>query len=193
MAQGDGRTMSNRSRLPSGVRRALRGIMNGLAISNGNVSVGRDFNAGRGAIISAPHGLNIGDNVSVGPRTVIQVDGSIGSHVMIGMNVYIVGREDHAIDEVGIPMLASTWVGDREPGARDSVEIGTDVWIGACSVILSGVTIGDGAVIGAGSVVTSDVESFSVNVGVPARKVGERFESDTQRSAHLQAVHGLSS
>ncbi|MCD2107720.1 MULTISPECIES: DapH/DapD/GlmU-related protein [Rhodococcus] len=90
-------------------------------------------------------------------------------------------------------MLASTWVGDREPGARDSVEIGTDVWIGACSVILSGVTIGDGAVIGAGSVVTSDVESFSVNVGVPARKVGERFESDTQRSAHLQAVHGLSS
>lgn len=185
--------MSNRSRLPSGVRRALRGFMNGLAISNGNVSVGRDFNAGRGAIISAPHGLNIGDNVSVGPRTVIQVDGSIGSHVMIGMNVYIVGREDHAIDEVGIPMLASTWVGDREPGARDSVEIGTDVWIGACSVILSGVTIGDGAVIGAGSVVTSDVESFSVNVGVPARKVGERFESDTQRSAHLQAVHGLSS
>jgi len=92
--------MSNRSRLPSGVRRALRGIMNGLAISNGNVSVGRDFNAGRGAIVSAPHRLNIGDNVSVGPRTVIQVDGSIGSHVMIGMNVYIVGREDHAINEV---------------------------------------------------------------------------------------------
>ena len=185
--------MSNRSRLPSGVRRALRGIMNGLAISNGNVSVGRDFNAGRGAIISAPHRLNIGDNVSVGPRTVIQVDGSIGSHVMIGMNVYIVGREDHAIDEVGIPMLASTWVGDRQPGARDSVEIGTDVWIGACSVILSGVKIGDGAVIGAGSVVTNDVESFSVNVGVPARKVAERFESDTQRRAHLQAVHGLPS
>ncbi|RGP50664.1 acetyltransferase [Rhodococcus erythropolis] len=123
----------------------------------------------------------------------MQVDGSIGSHVMIGMNVYIVGREDHAIDEVGIPMLASTWVGDRQPGARDSVEIGTDVWIGACSVILSGVKIGDGAVIGAGSVVTNDVESFSVNVGVPARKVAERFESDAQRSAHLQAVHGLPS
>ena len=183
--------MSSRSRLPGFVRRSLKGVMNGLAVDSTNVTLGADFNAGRGAIISAPHALHIGNCVSFGPRSVVQVDGSIGDFVMIGMNVHIVGRDDHAIDQVGVPMLLSTWVGDREEMPRDKVTIGDDVWVGASAVILSGVTVGRGSVIAAGSVVTTDTDDYSMNVGVPARKIGERFVDDATRTMHSAALDEL--
>ncbi|OZG29157.1 acetyltransferase [Williamsia sp. 1138] len=150
-----------------------------------NVQTGRNFRAGRSAIISAPHSLTFGHNVSVGPRSVIQVDGQMGNFLMVGMNVHIVGRDDHAIDEIGTPMLFSTWSGDREPRDTDFVTIGDDVWIGASATVLSGVTIGSGAVIGAGAVVINDVSPFGVAVGVPAREVSKRFDDQEQRDRHL--------
>jgi len=54
------------------------------------------------------------------------------------------------------------------------VVIGNRVWIGYRALILPGVTIGDGAVVGAGAVVAKDVEAFTIVVGNPARKIGER-------------------
>lgn len=51
------------------------------------------------------------------------------------------------------------------------VKIKDDVWIGAGAIILSGVTIGECSVIGAGAVVTKDVEPYTVVAGVPARKI----------------------
>ncbi|AZG48090.1 acyltransferase [Gordonia insulae] len=166
--------------------------MNGLAIDSDNVTVGAGFNAGRGVIVSAPHKLLVGNNVSIGPRSVVQVDGTIGNFVMIGMNVHIVGRDDHAIDQVGVPMLLSTWVGDRDGTMRDAVAIGDDVWIGASAVVLSGVTIGRGSVIAAGSVVTSDTDEYSLNAGVPAKKIGDRFDGDDDRMRHSLALDELS-
>ncbi|MBJ7326566.1 MAG: hypothetical protein JHC52_04385 [Chthoniobacterales bacterium] len=53
-------------------------------------------------------------------------------------------------------------------------KIGRDVWIGANAVILGGVTIGDGAVVAAGAVVTKDVEAGAVVAGVPARLLRKR-------------------
>lgn len=58
------------------------------------------------------------------------------------------------------------------------VRIGNDVWIGANAVILPGVTIGDGAVIAAGAVVTKDVQPYSVCGGVPAKHIRFRFPKD---------------
>jgi len=57
--------------------------------------------------------------------------------------------------------------------------IGNDVLISANSIILAGVTIGDGAIIGAGSVVTKDVESYTIVAGVPAKMIRYRFDKDT--------------
>ena len=54
------------------------------------------------------------------------------------------------------------------------VRIGSDVWLGAKSVVLAGVTIGDGAIVAAGAVVNRDVASMSIVAGVPARVVGQR-------------------
>jgi acetyltransferase-like isoleucine patch superfamily enzyme len=65
------------------------------------------------------------------------------------------------------------------PHSRGDVAIGNDVWIGQDALILSGVTVGDGAVIGARSVVARDVEPFSIWVGNPARHVRYRFAPET--------------
>lgn len=54
--------------------------------------------------------------------------------------------------------------------------VGNDVWIGYSAVVLPGVTVGDGAIIGAGAVVTRDVEPYAIVAGVPARTLRSRFE-----------------
>lgn len=59
------------------------------------------------------------------------------------------------------------------------VGIGHDVWIGRSAIILSGVSIGNGAVIGAGSVVTKDVPPYSIVAGNPAKLIRYRFDQDT--------------
>ncbi|MBT8038326.1 MAG: acyltransferase [Verrucomicrobiae bacterium] len=55
------------------------------------------------------------------------------------------------------------------------VIVGDRVWIGYRAMVLPGVTIGEGAVVGAGSVVVKDVEPFSIVAGNPAKKIGERY------------------
>lgn len=56
--------------------------------------------------------------------------------------------------------------------------IGNDVWIGFGALIMSGVSVGDGAVIGAGSVVTKNVEPYSIVAGVPAKEIRKRFNNE---------------
>lgn len=171
-------------------KRLLRYVLRRLAVHE-NVTFGEGFRVGRGAVISSPHGLAIGQRVAIGPRSVVQVNGSIGDFTVIGMGVQIVGRRDHALDEVGIAILDATWVGDRAATADDAVAIGADVWVGASAVILSGVTIGDGAVVGAGAVVTHDVPAFGIVGGNPARVIGERFADEAQRREHLARIGSL--
>lgn len=162
----------------------VRTILRRLAL-HGPVTIGTDFRVGRGVVIFAPHGLRIGDNVSIGPYTTIQVNGTIGDYALIGMHVQIAGRDDHKIDEVGVPLRDSTWVGNRDASTRDHIEIGRDVWIGGHSTVLSGIRIGEGAVIGAGSVVTRDVPPYSVVAGNPAKFIRLRFSPVDQKNHSL--------
>ncbi|WP_157884021.1 acyltransferase [Arthrobacter alpinus] len=178
---------NNRSVIPAWLTIPVRSLMRRVAV-RGNVNYGQHFRVGRGSIIGSPHGLRIGDNVAIGPRSIVQVDGHIGDYTMIGMHVQIIGREDHAIDEVGIPMMQATWVADREPRHRDSIFIDRDVWIGASSIILGGISIGEGAVIGAGSVVTKDVFPFEIVAGNPARVISSRFSDLNVRQKHIEQL-----
>ncbi|MEV8239977.1 DapH/DapD/GlmU-related protein [Microbacterium testaceum] len=104
------------------------------------------------------------------------------------MFVQIIGRDDHAIDEVGVPYAESTWVADRPPSDRDSVKIGRDVWIGGHATVLGGVEIGEGALIGAGAVVTKNVAPYTIVAGNPGRVVGTRFNEE-QQAAHSASLN----
>ena len=69
---------------------------------------------------------------------------------------------------------------------KGDIVLGNDVWIGYEAVILSGVTIGDGAIVGARAVVTKDVPPYTIVAGVPARPIRKRFDEET--IAKLQAL-----
>ncbi len=70
---------------------------------------------------------------------------------------------------------------------KGDITVGNDVWIGYEAVILSGVTIGDGAIIGARAVVTKDVPPYTIVGGVPARPIRRRFDEATvQRLSALR-------
>ena len=78
-------------------------------------------------------------------------------------------------EEWGLDVQNITSAWDNKGG----IVIGNDVWIGYEAVILSGVTIGDGAVIGARAVVTKDVPPYTVVGGTPAKPIRKRFPEDT--------------
>jgi carbonic anhydrase/acetyltransferase-like protein (isoleucine patch superfamily) len=62
---------------------------------------------------------------------------------------------------------------------KGSIVVGNDVWVGTRAIILSGVTIGDGAIVAAGSVVTKDVPPYAIVAGNPARLIRYRFSDET--------------
>jgi acetyltransferase-like isoleucine patch superfamily enzyme len=121
-----------------------------------------------------------------GARFVFMRNIRLGRGVLVNSNTYIYGRGGVEIgDKTLVSPGCSIVAGDHEFQSGEAIMdcpskegqkivIGRDVWIGANCVVTGGVTIGDGAVIGAGAVVTRDVEPYSINVGVPARKIGER-------------------
>lgn len=90
----------------------------------------------------------------------------IGDHCLVSQFVSIIGA-NHKIDQARITDKIEDHVSKK-------VVIGDNVWIGAQAVILPGVTIGEGAVVGAGSVVTKDIPPYCVCAGVPARVTRKR-------------------
>lgn len=135
----------------------------------------------------------IGFSSYIGEGTKI-VNSEIGRYCSIGPDIIIGGLGRHPTNLLAThPAFYSKqntndlqlWKDCREfiefeemPGCK----IGSDVWIGARSCILSGITVGDGAIIAAGAMVTKDVEPFSVVGGVPARKLKMRFSKETTES-----------
>lgn len=114
----------------------------------------------------------------------------IGSFCSIASGVEILTGGNHRTDWVSTFPLnicfgtGAAWV-DGHPSSNGSVIIGNDVWIGLGAKILSGVTIGDGAVVGAASLVSRDVRPYAVVAGNPATELRRRF-SDEQVAALLR-------
>ncbi|MDQ7787544.1 MAG: CatB-related O-acetyltransferase [Thermodesulfovibrionales bacterium] len=100
---------------------------------------------------------------------------SIGKYCAIGPDVKILTAE-HVMNMANIQARLQKRIGGNPiQTSKGDVVIGNNVWIGDSAILLSGVTIGDGAVIGAGSIVTKNVGPFSVVAGTPARKLRMRF------------------
>jgi len=128
----------------------------------------------------------LGDNIFIGEHTYGNpeiLDWShkyklfIGKFCSIAGNVQIILDGNHRADwittyplfKLGIPAA------DGHPAGKGDMNIGNDVWIGKNALILPGVSIGDGAVIAAGSVVVKSVENYEVVGGNPARHIRYRF------------------
>jgi acetyltransferase-like isoleucine patch superfamily enzyme len=114
-------------------------------ITNPVVSIGDRCLIGRGSGIVGHFSIEIGDDV------------------WTGHNVYITDQ-NHGYEDVSLPI-------SKQSQPERAVKIGSGSWLGYGSVVLPGVTIGEHCVIGANSVVTRDVPSYSVAVGVPARVI----------------------
>jgi len=145
------------------------------AISRNGVNLGDrvtiDRNAsllGSAVIRSIGEGISIGSGASVGAFNVIHGGGgvTIGKDSLLGPFVAIYS-ENHQFQDPDIPIRS-------QGNVRQPVQIGNDVWIGAHAVVVAGVSIGDGAVVAAGAVVTKNVPDRTVVAGVPAKVIGSR-------------------
>lgn len=126
-----------------------------------------------------PRNIVIGDNVRIGSRSTIWGGPQrgrvvIGHDVLFGPEVLVTAANYRFND--GAPVT------DQAMDEAD-VLIGDDVWLGGRVIVLPGVSIGDGAVIGAGAVVTKSVPPMAIAVGGPARVVGRRRLPDNPEMA----------
>lgn len=114
-----------------------------------------------GAAFGTGKGIKIGNNCGIGGRSQVRGPLTIGDNVMMGPEV-VVFTSNHTFDRLDITM-------DHQGSVTKPVVIGNDVWIGQRAMIMAGVTIGNGVVIAAGSIVTKDIPDYAVVGGVPAR------------------------
>lgn len=114
------------------------------------INIGNSVTINDGAYLTAVFGIDIGERTSIGE--------------------YVSIRDyDHQFDDVNTPIQNQGYRGGP-------IRIGRDCWIGRGTIVTGGVTIGDGAVVGANSVVTRDIPPMAVAVGAPARVLRQRGE-----------------
>ena len=137
------------------------------------MKIGKDSSIFLNNQISNPKGIVIGNNTVVGQFNALDGRGGL----FIGNNVDIAGycilvTGTHDINDV------------KFKGGFKPIVIGDNVWVGTGSIILAGVHIGKGAVVAAGSVVTKDVEAFTVVGGVPAKEIKKRSKDIKYKLSH---------
>lgn len=126
-------------------------------------TIGRRCRIYPGATIWAPWNLVCEDVVAIGngaeiynPRPII-----LGSHAIVSQRAYLCGAS-HDYNDPAFPMIYKP------------IQIGAYAWIGARAIVMMGVNVGDGAVLGTGSIATRDLEPWGVYAGIPARKINTR-------------------
>jgi acetyltransferase-like isoleucine patch superfamily enzyme len=96
----------------------------------------------------------------------------IGNYVSVADGVKFLLKSDHRLHSFSTYPFKAKILNEQEHACtKGSIVVHDDVWIGSSAIVLSGVTIGQGAVIAAGSVVTKDVEPYAIMGGVPAKLI----------------------
>lgn len=138
-----------------------------------NISIGQRLVIMHNCCIYAHNNgsLKIGDRVNINHNVMLGASDNgkiiIGNDVLIGPNV-VIRASNHGYLQKNVPI-------NQQGHTGGEIVIEGDVWIGANSVILPNVTIGKGSVIGAGSVVSKDIPSYSLAGGVPAKVIKDNF------------------
>lgn len=154
-----------------------------------NVQLDKKVHLGFGSIIAAD---SIGKYTYINDYCLIDRNvATIGSYCSIAYNSKL-GLGSHPMKWVSSHAFAYAkkygFVAENIPfeGEPGKTVIGNDVWIGANAIVLAGVTVGDGAIIGANALVTKDVEPYSIVVGSPARHLRFRFPEEIRE--HLLSL-----
>lgn len=137
--------------------------------TSGTVSVARDCRIRKHVVVSPSGGhIEIGANSLLNVSVTLLGQGSItlGEDVLVGPQTTIVAA-NHTFDDPDTRIVHQEITGE-------GIEIRDDVWIGSNTTVLDGVTIGEGAVVAAGSVVTESIPPYTVVAGAPAEEVGTR-------------------
>lgn len=121
---------------------------------------GKKFQLGRGVILNHPERLYVGEGCYISHNCYVQANGNvtIGDHSTIGP-MCIIASSKHIIEDGKV----------TNRGISEPINIGSGTWIAGNVTIVSGVSVGDNVIVGGGAVVTHDVPSGSLAVGVPAQ------------------------
>lgn len=135
---------------------------------------------GRNVELSPLNTIRIGRNTSIQDRSIILGNVQIGDHCLFSYNVYISSGTHHFEIEPWSLIKDQDSKATHSPSlkelAAEQVVIEDDCWIGVNVVVMSGVTIGKGAIVGANAVVTKDVAPYTVVAGIPARELRKRLD-----------------
>lgn len=150
----------------------------------GNIFVSERVRITNDVLIWAMSEVSIGRYTSItGPTTVITANVNaikIGAFTSIAHGVTIFESNHNtkkaSTSNIHLRVINGSWTEDVT--SKGAIEIGSDVWIGTHSTVLSGVSIGDGAIVAANSVVTRDVPPYAIVGGTPARVISYRFSPE---------------
>lgn len=159
-----------RSQLKGTIAPGVQFIGSITSEGTGNVHIGRGTRVGRRTFFETYNDarIDIGEHVTLndGITIVAYANVTISDHVMIG--------ELTSIRDSNHGMLKKDFV-HNQPHTAQAIYIGNDAWIGRGVLVGEGVCIHDGAVVGANSVVTKEVASYTIVVGAPAKPIGQRL------------------
>ena len=136
---------------------------------DGRVTIGRGTNLTEGIEVLAARDRSIAGAIQIGKYNAIARGTTFQNRYHVTSQPGVQSKFYH--DKFG------TSLGERSNGP---LNVGSDVWIGLDTVVLSGVEIGHGAIIGAGAVVTRDIPPYAIVAGVPAEPIGWRFDEPTR-------------
>jgi len=146
--------------------------------------MGRNNRLGPKGRFIRPNEIYMGDNIYIAPRFHISARNlTIGNNILIGPNL-LLECDDHVFKNIGSTIF-STMDKSRNIGF---VTIEDDVWIGGNVTILKNVSIGEGCIVGAASVVTKSLPPYTISVGSPCRPRKGRFTAE-ELEKHLALIN----
>lgn len=167
--------------------------------SNIRVSEGAEFHMDVGSSLGDDCEVGVLGTVSIGPYTSIQNRSQLHGDVVFGAgcvcaaNLYVASTIHHFRDEPYLPIRWQDNKARQKPNALRStrVTIEDDCWIGINVVVRPGVRIARGAVVGANSVVTKDVQPYSIVAGAPAKTIGSRLDFIPPKQINAECVEDV--
>lgn len=160
------------------VRKVFYKIFRESVIKSSFGNCGKNVHIAEKSDIKGIGNISIGDDVAIGPHALLWTTRAniiIKEKVIIGPRLSII-TGDHKIDVIGKYMFDVTDDEKDEDDDQDVI-IEKDVWIGANVTILKGVTVAEGCVVGEGTVLTKSTQPYGVYVGVPGKRISERFKN----------------